>query len=167
MKQEKTPWENAFDAVIEAIETGSISERHCKRLEAALARPKGRPKNKIGLNQYHQRVEVVLTMCRLMHDGLSYESAAYKAAQSHGIGAWENPSSETVKGWYKRDGRRDSAKAKIRQESGVFVTGDMMKSQHGYIRALLTEADQHGIEYAPDWPVSRVKKAIQSAKDKN
>ncbi len=79
--------------------------------------------------------------------GRDWPISRIRAAIAHGVG-----SAETVKSWAKRDDLRSLA--------------DKHLSSRDRWQAILKEADRLGIEYGRDWPISRIRAAIQGAKGK-
>lgn len=136
-----------LEASIQAIERAELSDAQRERLAAAIKRPRGRPRREPSISTIGPRYEAVITMRRLQATGLTQEEAAYRAAQEHGT-----DSDESIKSWAKRYGLRQMADSRLRAD----------KKFH----ELLEEADHLGIKYANDWPISRIKEAIQNVKGK-
>lgn len=157
---------NELEEAIQAIERAELSDAQRERLAAAIKRSRGRPKREPTMGTIGPRYEAVITMRRLQAAGLTQEEAAYRAAQEHGAS-----SDESVKSWAKRDGLRQMADDFLcrQQAYQIGATFDDLGPSFQLVeqtRQLLEEADRLGVDYAPGWPISRIKAAIQSARGK-
>lgn len=146
-----------FDALLATIRQADLTVEQRRQVAEAVKLPRGRPKREPTVDDLLEQYAAALTMRQLQHAGETAEEAAELAAQEHEVNV------HTLKSWIKRYGLREWADWHIR-------TFDEPRRRAFNIaesaRETLAEADELGIGYAPDWPMSRLKSEILKAKGK-
>lgn len=146
-----------FEKLLATVRQADLTLEQRHQLEKAVKLPRGRPKKEPTVGDLLEKYSAALTMRQLQRAGETYDEAAELAAQEHGVKA------NTLKSWVKRYDLHSWADWRIQ-------AFDEPRRQAFYrserAREILAEADDLGIDYAPDWPMSRIKAEIQRARCK-